>query len=493
MFYMRRGLGLNPALIATANTALIHGDEDGGDAAEIYDSAHAGTFAINQHSWAQIAAEFHGYPYLSATFDQAVAAETALRTRLLNSIAAAFPPCPPDWEATDGSGCRGFTTIPTLYTTPAAPIVFLPIGTFSVGGVSFLPNEVKDGKYSRTVVPDAWQRADLELRAIYASTERLFGGNGVNWKERLAIGKSSSFLGDAGLIYSAIYAYAAIHGVGQTGAKFTTSSGIPTDFVNGLSVNDVLSACSDVMLYALNFERNPIQPSTAELTGKGGWISWLSRGGYPLSKAIIGGQSPVFKGLTPTFSVGQACACANGSVAGPYAFINGSGASATSGEDDSNWWVYYAWDQTKVSPNIQVTLSYQKASKWQAIGKAGEWAINEIMSILCSNQSLEKAKLSALAAEKCADATGKPCAKGAAGCTCTPPTTGQQASVGLVNGAAAGACALWAAENLPAPPPTLSPIVIPPPPPAVSAIPWWAVVTAGLGVGAYAFSRKSQK
>lgn len=466
MLITRRGLGaVNPFVTGAANTSLVQ--TGGGGAA----SSHAGGFSITPHTWQEIVIESNPIRGMDgAQWNATLAAWRA-------NVAAAAAPlggCDPAALTDGGTSCYYGRFTPIVSWNPLDPVELLPPGVFAVYGVPFGAYEIANGTFTRTAVPTSRQRRDLEWAVIHASQVRLFG----NEDKQTRI--DQRFLDD-GLIADTLR------------RKQISLATLPR-----LSVDAVIELVPDVMVFSINFERNPVQPTPSERTQEGGFYAWIARGGYPLSRAVVTGRVATSAPIGLQFCGGFECACpSSGANAGfpscvPMGFTKSGVGEAKPGE--GAFYPYVTIPQDAVRPDVQLSLVHDDPAWISKVGNIGQKVLNELFGVFCANQGFTKEKLASMMKERCVDASGKTCTKGAPGCVCTTPGSTQQASVGLFNAAMQMGCASWAKGNLPDPIVNLPPVAPPPASPEIpwyARIPWWLVSMGGLVAGAAAFSRRS--
>lgn len=479
------------AMQSTYNTSLVHGGTG-----TVADPKHAGGFTIQQHTWDQVINEI--YPgWLSDYHFKTNISETLLiewRERV-RAKAATLPGCPAGSITDNGASCYFGRYTPLTTWNVNDPVEFLPPGVFAVYAIPFSADELKNGRFTRTLVPSPIQRRDAEWAIIRMSGARLFG------KPVPIVGRP--VFGDTnGLIWKSINAFKKAGSITFPGSGSTATITAPQirAIAEHPSVDQMLAMCPDIMLFSINFQRNPIQPTQAERTQADGWQSWLGRGGYPLSRAVVTGRSPTATGaLGIQFCEGLSCACPstanNGFPSCKPAGFTRDGIGHASGEGAFH--PYIAIPQDAVKPELQLTLVHDDPAWIQKIGLLGEKFMRLLGDAACANQGYTKQQMAAqAAAEQCVDAAKKPCAKGSPGCVCTKPSASQQGAQISANViydvAMAKFCPGWIMDGMP--PPVLPDVdpnpPVPPPPSIFSKIPWWLVVLGGVGVGAYAFSRK---
>lgn len=466
---IRRGLGaVNPFVTGAANTALVQ--SGGGGAA----SSHAGGFSITPHTWQQVVIESN--PIRGMDGPQWESTLAAWRANVA-AAASVLGGCDPGALTDGGTSCYYGRFTPLVSWNPLDPVELLPPGIFSVYGVPFGAYEIQGGKFVRTTVPTSRQRRDMEWAVIHASQVHLFG----NPSRQTRI--DQRFLDD-GLIMTALRR---VYG-------FTKAPAL----LPRLSVNAVIDLVPDVMLFSINFERNPVQPTPTERTDEGGFYAWVARGGYPLSRAVVTGRLATSAAIGLQFCGGFECACpSSGANAGfpscvPMGFTKNGIGEAKPGEGAFH--PYVTIPQDKVRSDVQLSLVHDDPAWISKVGNIGAKILNELFGVFCANQGFTQEKLTSMMKERCVNAQGKTCVKGTPGCVCTTPGATQQASVGLFNAAMQMGCASWAKGNLPDAIVNLPPVAPPPDPDAIpwyARVPWWAVSIGGLVVGAAAFSRRS--
>lgn len=458
---MLQEFGVNPAVTATANTGLY--TNNGAASGGTWSPEHAGGFSITQHHWLQVFDESNPGIRPGSGVDRAT--YLAAFNNAVRALTAQLPTCPAESLTDKGGSCYfGRFTPLTSWNSRPEEVGLLPPGVFALYAVPFGVHEMKDGRFTKTLVPSPQQRRELEWMVIIASQKRLFGSHGTRFQNRPLFGEA--------LIDSCIK-----KAIGQT--AYGVSTGVPgfaDKYKKGLSVDDVLSVCPDVMLFSINLTRNSLQPTPAERTGVNGWYNWIARGGYPLSRAIVTGQAPVSDPVGIQFCNGLLCSCpaavalcdgCTPMTSFPScvpAGLNKDGpGEARVGE--GAFYPYIAIPQDAVKPDIQISLVHDDPSWIERFGNAAAGFMNKLFGFMCANQDYSKAYLESLNKPTYINAAGQPCTKDSPGCIEKAPSPTSTASTGIVNAYMSAVCATWNKSNLPDPLlslPPVAPIPVPP-------------------------------
>ena len=259
-----------------------------------------GGYGIQQHTHYQVFRElFPTVNWCSArdvspvtcvqamTPDQAAAQFAAESAKLRAAVAASGMPLCPAGSITDNSSNCYYGAGGGAFRMEAdGTLSLLPPGTFQIYGVPFGVGDVKeDGTFVQSFRPNAVQRKLIEWNVIRRSAQRLFGENGTRALPVLGTGN--------------------INNVIQAGIR---AGRIKSGW--NPSVDEMAALVPDIALYWINFERNPIQPTPNEHTQTGGWVSWIRRGGYPLSREVLQGTASSSEGpLGIEFCASILCRC----------------------------------------------------------------------------------------------------------------------------------------------------------------------------------------
>lgn len=336
----------------------------------------------------------------------------------------------------------------------------LPPGTFyAIGLVPFNVSEFKAGtrfSFQKTFSPDATQRGLLEFFVIERSAKVVH--------QRLA---------------SAIF----------------NSGNNPA--LTDPSVNQVKAMVPGFVTTLPNFKWFPIQPSADELTNRGGFQKWISRGGYPLFQDLVNGKMTLRdEPFTPSFCVSILCRCdadvrpnAGAKVSCVKARITKTGQiSQHPGNDGAFFWPFVRWEP---SGQITMLLDYDDPSTLEKIGAAFAKAFDFVANTLCQSAPLAKDQFAKIAAVKCANTkTNKPCKQGEKDCKCVQPSNGSVAAVGASNLLMTGWCAGWASQQQV---PTDYPIDNIMPPVEPKPIPWGWIIGGAAVVGGLLYAKNSRR
>jgi hypothetical protein len=440
------GLGtlpaLNPAMRASAN---LPGAANAG-----VSTGKAPGFGLDQWTYRRLYEDVFGPP--NQTAEQGKAAADYTRARKA-ALATGLPSCPAESVDKARHGyqtCYGARVDPTVGGwKPNEPLGLLLPGTFSMYGALFTPDDLKGGRFTKTVVPDEVGRREAEWGLIRGSLRRLHGGSFdnkiTNPNARVLVG------GDDGLIMQGL----------RVKYAPSASAALINKLALKLSVQQVLDAVPDMTLFAVNLRRNPVQPTPAQRTGEGGWAAWLAAGGYPLSRSVLAGQKPVSYGVVIQFCEGLLCRCpTSGQPACVPQVFNKKGVGPS--DDGVSWFPFIGLSPDVGNPAITVTLVYDDPAWITKYGtKLGRAIFDTIGELLCGNQPAAQAQIQKMAAELCVTSTGQPCTKGTPGCVCTKPPAVAQASVAAAQGITAKWCSTWQKDQQP----RVYPPVVPPPPP----------------------------
>jgi hypothetical protein len=374
------GLGLNPALLQT--TAGITALKSGTVA--INPSAAPG-YSIKQHTLYQVWREqmppdFGWFSEMGVTpltrtggtNDPAVSAARADAWRArLRAATATLPECPPGAVTDNGASCYyGRAAMGAYQEMADGSIQLMAPGTFHIYGVTFAVTDLKNGVFLKWVKPDATTRKRIEWAVIKRSIGRFFGDKAGRYNGAPPV------IGD-GMIKSALN-------------------------VSNPSVDNVMKAVPDIALYWVNFDRNPIQPTPTERTQPGGWASWIRRGGFPLSRAVLEGKVSLYDsafGIEFCSSILCRCPTTQGKEPGtgrtvtqgglpscvPMGFTkNGVGREEGSG----SFFAFVKITETIGDPMVELKLVHNDPSWIAKIGMAGRDWMMKIVDTACSNESI---------------------------------------------------------------------------------------------------------
>jgi hypothetical protein len=253
------------------------------------------------------------------------------------------------------------------------------------------------------------------------------------------------------------------------------------------SINDVRSKAA-FGWYIDGFGMNSIAPTDEERTQAGGLAKFYARGGFLISEMIANGHTPVsteFIRVNTGYSLCASDPNKSGAINAPSNPVVAT-SKALSTDDNARWNIRIA-----VAPgSYTMRITPQEYGTGTKIKAAIGAVMKQLFEIICMSQPvLQEQANTVLLAELCVDSAMRACKKGAPGCTCTGPTTGQQAAVKMGSAIAAYSCG-----HATTPGASMDPGFVPPvfQPPAedVSKIPWWLVVGGGLIAGAALFARK---
>lgn len=339
---------------------------------------------------------------------------------------------------------------------PSNPTELVP-GAFQMLGVPFNVGEIglsKTSRFDRTFTPNTEQRLQIEYAVAARSRE---------------------------VAQSVIEAAVAR----ESGS---TSASVIKGIAKKLSINQVRSLVPDLVMSAFNLSILPPPPTASEMSSEGGYAAWISRGGWPIYTPVIHGQAQVWGELvSPLPCASISCRCG----ADPWPACIKMGLP---GDEHGGWNVFIAIDQA--APwTFHMGIAHQDPGWITKVGNTLAEYMTKLGNVFCSGQPVIKSQMASVLTEKCVDKNGKPCTKGAAGCTCIKPSAATTGSVGLANFVASKWCAGWAAEQVVYDPST----AIPPtpdqpalPPSFINAlpIPLWVIGALGVLGGAVWFSRR---
>jgi len=426
-------------------------------------------FSITQHHFLQIYDE--AYPGVR----DGKASEYSARYReQVAALATSLPPCPEEARTDGGTQCYNAFYAPLSTPSGNGPELLAP-GTFEVYGVPFTPAELSNGKLVRTLKPTPEQRKRLELTVIRGSLEHLFGdpNSVMNPIRRPLVGSGAI-------------------------RKVLLGRGImnPESFAAEASVDTMIAVAPFIKLYALNFVRNPLQPTPAQRTQPGGWKSWIESGGYPLSDGVIHGKTRVDGARPLQFCASILCACPNAALTGGAAAPSCKPGVLKVDGRVANFYPYVSVYQDLANPYFSVTLVYDEPAWITKVGEAAAGVMQKLAGLTCANAGMAQAQMAAML-ETYRTADGRSCAKGSAGCFKVQPSATTTGSVSLFNAYMSRWCAEWAKEYAPKLPlPAPEPL---PPPDQQHELPekegltrgqWIALGLAGLAVGAMFTKRR---
>lgn len=480
MLVFRGGLGaFKPSDVA--NTAAAQGKTP-----TTVESSHAGTFVIKEHHWTEAyywgtAARFgmSAYQLARVLSDPASWAAFLGELNVRRTAAGAGLPICPSGAITDGGA--------SCYFDPMEPFILsegqfalLPPLTFQAFNIPFPINALQGDRYTYNAPVTKSQRALLEAAIVRRSQARFFGRDGYDNPNQRTV------YGDAEIARR-------LREISMGRMLFDgINPSVNFDEINP-SVDEMLTLMPDMMLFSINFELNPIQPTPTERTQKGGWRAWITRGGYPLSRVVVTGKEPCSDALGMSFCKSLLCQCPSiptdrAPTAFPHPSCLSEGVDTLTGKTGSGFWPYVSIPQDKVRPEVQLSLVFNEAGALKKFAEAMAKVFTALAGAMCANQGIaQNAVAAASNKEMCVDQSGKACTKGAPGCVCNKPPIEGQIGAGVFNGAMSLWCQGWLSENLPNPVDSMP--VVDPPPPAEAGKPWWAIVGAGLliGAGAVAF------
>jgi hypothetical protein len=224
---------------------------------------------------------------------------------------------------------------------------------------------------------------------------------------------------------------------------------------------------ADYVTHVPDYSLNPIAPTEAELTGHGGLRAYYKRGGFLINARLARGESPCAEGF-PTWNTGY-CLCAPNGPAATY--------DSTPIASGVIWQTFVT-----VGPLYKLRMVPKDPSKFQRTISLIAKGMKELAGFVCDNRTTLQQLNTNLLAEVCHDVNIKPCTKGTQGCYCTPPTSTQQAAVGVAN----AGLSVWCTYFEPKINPPQTPFNPPPPPIAgppawMKFVPW---ILGGLAAGA---------
>lgn len=418
-----RSLALNPAMQATTGYRPGTTAPDGSVSviAPGLWSEKAGTFVIQEHTWWQ---------FRAGEIDS-----DAWRAKIRNAATAAgLPPCPTESVTDNGNACY-FGRVQPFVEEADGSISLLAPNTFAVYGVVLGAHNIKNGRFTKSFTPNATQRKAIETAVAVRSVRRFFGGNKVpGWA-----------LDPRG------------YGDGPIKSAFLRKALEGQPLWNP-SVDEMLAAVPDMVLYLIYFTRNPVQPRASERTQPGGWASWIGRGGYPLSRAISRGQVSISSGAVGLEQCASIlCQCPGG---GWPSCVPGKIS------DKVNFHVYVALHQA--DPVWELTLVPEEDSWIKEVGEFGEKLLTKLFAFYCGDPAPLAQHNQSLIADKWLTTQGQPCTQGSPGCNRVQASDTTKASVAGVNAIMSYGCQKWREEYaprlpLPAPQPVASDVFPPPP------------------------------
>jgi len=346
--------------------------------------------------------------------------------------------CPASSYVSKGTSSYCYTGLVTN------PEMLVPGGFASPGMIGWHVGELKDGKFEKTISPDAEQRF---------------------WIDYL-IAKHSS----------------------ETITKAVAAAAYPSPFGGARlphpSVNAAMAAFPMMRTTIGGFSLNPIQPTQDELVGQDGFSRWVARGGFPLSADIAEGRAPAFDGHIGIQACGSVLCDCSGMPSCIRFNLDKDGLTYGVSGVSGGWIPYF---KINGDGSVMARLAYDDPSALERAGAKIADALKMLAGVFCGVSPTVKQQMSAAVSEKCA-ANGKACVKGTAGCKCVSPPTSSQMAVGASNAYMSHWCGKWAEET--APPVMPEPPQMPPGAQVAWKIPLWLVAIAGVGTGAFLFSRK---
>lgn len=474
MLFARGGLGDTVKVNVTkpAEAAPRPGTVSTGDTAPF--------FAIKQHTWAQIDELSRNPPYDSQAYkdDRAI-------------VASGLPQCSAESIDSKTNSCWGRDAF--LWDGPGTGSIMTP-GTFSLWGIPINAASTQGGRFSKVFVPTAYQRQMIEVQMIRESQKAIMGRHGLRLPDqRVLVGEISGPLigGNSGSLAPAIRAFIA-------NTSHVATMYIGQALVDGvaekLSVKQVMDLVPDIAIYWINFEYNPVQPTTLEMTSEGGWASWIRRGGYPLSRALLTGQAQFKSNMTLGVVAGPACVCTtSGAIVAPDAGLTKDGFRFSDGNTSQAsiaWDMYVSIYQDVNNPLFEISLYWDDKAWITKLGERAADFMGKLGRLLCDVSPVVQQQVSYSVSEKCADVTtGKPCTKGAQNCRCIKPPSYVQADAAVFNAAMSAWCPAWQSQTTAHPQPQPQPQTPPPEIPAWKP-PWWMIVGGGVLIGGALFARK---
>lgn len=325
-----------------------------------------------------------------------------------------------------------------------------PIGVIVELGVPFSPEELGAGRLERVYTPTEDQRFLADL-VVYGASQRFIAN--------LLKPGALSALPDPGDPWrSPLYALLASVDPNSTFMQYFCCT--------TLSVQQLIDRFPTCKISLPNYSLNPDPPTRAELTEPGGLRAYYQRGGYILSTLAANGAEAVAR-ASITWNTGY-CACPDTVTGGgvPLATFN-----RAAGEG-------FGWDvRLTIGPQYKIRITPHDAPWWSEAASFVAGKLMDLAKFVCANREvIQQVNSDVLLKELCTGPDGRPCTKGAAGCTCTKPTTIQQSAVGVAN----TAMAAWCSRIAEAWGPKAETPFTPPPPP-ISPARWPLVVTGLLG------------
>lgn len=323
-----------------------------------------------------------------------------------------------------------------------------PIGVIVELGVAFSPEELSAGFLERAYTPTPEQQFMADIVVYGTSQLRLaFTAAAGAFKIAGDLPSSTDFW------LSPLYA---LLGNTDPDNEFLRSVGR-----SQLSIQQFIKNHPSFTYEVPGFSLNPDPPTTDELTQEGGLLAYYRRGGYLLSTECAAGTVPSsLAGIT--WNTGY-CACGEGGT--PMATFK-----RAAGEG-------FGWDvYVTVGPQYKIRITPHDAPWWSEAASFVAGKLKDLAKFICSNREIiQQVNSGVLLKEICTNPDGTPCTKGAAGCTCTQPTTVQQGAVGVANVVMGAWCSRVETWDKPKETPFT------PPPPEVKAVRWPFVVTGLVG------------
>lgn len=437
---------------------------------------HAGTVGIKQHSRWDI------HVLKDRLINEQITRARAVQAEMFSLYGSQMPSAKEIGYSSNVCGQmeREFTQGWSKYGWFSPRDMLTPVGQFNVLGVPLTLDQLQSVGAGDSITvsykptPDQQLLADV---AVYHASQRALFKRVVNnylddlpekllWFPHPGIGRTLIETG------------------GELDKHLAKNNGSLLQVVYGLDADNhtnLISGPGEYTTYIPGYSLNPIQPTAAELTQPGGFRAYYKRGGYLLSRSIAAGAYPVSSGHRLTATTGY-FRC--GDRVYPATQEN-------YGAELQGWRLF-------------VTVGDQYQVRAQALDRSlGDKVLSvvslntlleKILKAMCGNREIvNHINRSVLLAEICVDKNGKKCTKGSEGCTCTGPTSIEQAGVVAADRYLGWMCGDAQSQGQPRPPGFVPPVFTPPPPappPAARSIPWWLVVAGGVTAGAIVFSRR---